>query len=295
MKVLSSWSLLLLRGSAPVRISDQTRFPHPVLAEETGDYTEGSFSVELRVSESRTTGNVTVEYSVQLVEPQVEGLLKDGQALAGLFIVCRRTYYNELHSIPLGEGRIEFRRGELRDAVVLRPVICAVQDIDGFTSPNLHEEFGGIDWAFRPSDVLALGAEVLIDVGLDKLAPMETIFDLVESDEVPSGETRVQLDSEEILICADKQTCRGIHAMRGSGAGRVALLNGVYLPVLMEVLGSIAQDSAACEDRRWFGVFSAKCSQLEINLDKIDTHADAQKLLRAPLGKLLGSKEFNPS
>ena len=43
-----------------MRISAQTRFPHPVLSEETQDYTDGKFSVGLHVSESRTTGKVTI-------------------------------------------------------------------------------------------------------------------------------------------------------------------------------------------------------------------------------------------
>ena len=125
-----------------MRISHRTRFPHPVLSEETNDYTDGKFSVELRVSESRTTGKVTVEYKTALAEAAVEGLLKNEQAMLGLFIVCRRTYYNELHEIDNGSGRIEFSKGELRDNVVFRPVLCAAQDIDNFSTQNLHEEFG---------------------------------------------------------------------------------------------------------------------------------------------------------
>ncbi len=278
-----------------MRVSHRTRFPHPVLSEETNDYTDGKFSVDLQVSESRTTGKVTVEYKTELSEAAVEGLLESGQAMLGLFIVCRRTYYNKLHGIENGIERIEFCKGELRDDVVFRPVVCAAQEIAKFSTPNLHDEFGGIDWSFRPADVLALGVEVVIDVGLDKLAPMETIFELIENNDVPDGETKILLDRDKIGICANKETRKGIHAMRGSGAGKVALLNGVYLPAVMEVLASVSEGPDTYADRRWYGVFSAKCVHLEINLENVDAHADAQKLLRSPLGNMLKSKEFNPS
>lgn len=277
-----------------MRISHYTRFPHPVLSDATNDFTNGKLSVDLCVSESRTTGKVVIEYNAVVAEAAVEGLLDNKQAMLGLFIVCRRTYYNQLHTIENGTGRIEFSKGELRDDVVFRPVICATREIQGFSTPNLHEEFRGIAWSFKPADVLALGAEVVIDVGLDKLAPMETIFNLVENNDVADGETRILLEGDKIAICANQETCKGIHAMRGSGAGRVALLNGVYLPAVMEVLASVADEPDTCKDKRWFAVFSAKCSHLGINLESIDVHADAQKLLRSPLGGMLKAKEFNP-
>lgn len=278
-----------------MRISEQTRFPHPVLNEETQDYTDGRFSVALQVSESRTTGKVTIEYEVSLAEPTVEGLLEGGQAMLGLFIVCLRTYYNELHSIENGEGKIEFSKGELRDNVVFRPVICTIQRIEKYSPPSLHQEYGGIEWSFSPSDVLALGDEVQIFVGLDKLAPMETIFELVTDDDVPNGETRVSLEREKIGISANKETRKGLHAMRGSGVGRIALLNGVYLPAVMEILAAVSEGVGSYENYRWFAVFSARCSHLGINIENIDLLADAQKLLRSPLGRLVSSKEFNPS
>jgi hypothetical protein len=278
-----------------MRISHGTRFPHPVLSEETNDYTNGKFSVDLRVSESRITGKVTVAYSVELAEDALDELLKNEQAMLGLFIVCRRTYYNELHQIENGSGHIEFSKGELRGDVVFRPVICATREIYSFSAPNLHEEFSGVDWSFRPADVLALGTELVIDVGLDKLAPMETIFNLVEKNDVPNGETQIFLDDEKIGICADKDTCRGIHAMRGSGVGKLALLNGVYLPAVMQTLTAVAAEPGSYADRRWFAVFSAKCSHLGISLEDDEVHANAQKLLCKPLGSMLKSKEFNPS
>ena len=278
-----------------MRITNQTRFPHPVLSEETHDYDHGRFAMKLRVSESRTTGKVTVQYTVDLAEASVQGLLDGGKAMLGMFIVCRRTYYDELHEVEVTGGSIEFSKGELRGNVVFRPVVCAIQTIGCFSSPNLHAEYGGSEWAFGPSDVLAVGPEVLIDVGLDKLSPMETIFDLVENSDVPPGETQIQLDGDKISICADKETCKRIHVMRGTGAGRIALLNGVYLPAVMEVLASVVEDAGAFESQRWFTVFAAKCAHLGIDLEKVNVHADAQKLLRSPLGKLLKSSEFNSS
>lgn len=276
-----------------MRISSATRYPHPVLSADTSDYVEGDFSFHMTVSESTVTSEVTVEYSAVLTEPALKKLIASEQAKVGLFIKSGRTYYNVLHPIRLGQGSIEFRKGELRDRVVFRPIIYAQGAIRGFTSDNLHPEFGGREWDFAAADLLAVGPELVINVGLDKLAPMETIFTLIRNDEVPLGQTLVQLDGDCISICASEKTHQGIQLMRQTSAGQLALLNGVYLPAIMEVLSALEGATSEYERHRWFSIFSAKCTHHQIDLDNVQVHADAQKLLHSPLGTLLASKEYS--
>lgn len=278
-----------------MRISEQISYPHPVLSEETDDYLKGAFSIQFKVTESRTTGKVILEYEVNLIEPSLEHLLEDNQAMIGIFIVCLRTYYNVLHEINRKEGKIEFSKGELKDDVSLRPIICAIDKINNYSTNNLHAELREINWSFNPSDILALGKETLINVGLEKLSPIETIFNLVVKEEVPEGLTQINLDEEKIEICANRKTCDGIHAMRGCGTGRVALLNGVYLPVVMEVLSVVSSSPELYTNKRWFSVFSAKCKHLNVAIPSTSIYEDAQKLLLSPLSKMLKSKEFAPS
>jgi hypothetical protein len=253
-------------------ISQLMRYPHPVLFDDTDDYTDGDFSVDMRISESKTTGKVTIDYTVVLNEAHIEDLVNQGKAAVGLFVVCRRTYYNELHPLEFGSARLEFDKGELRDMVVLRPIVCSIDEIEGYSAANLHEEFGEALWSFKPADLLALGSEMVIDVGLEKLAPWETIFNLETQEDIPVGETRVSLDTDKIAIVANEETCKGIHAMRGSGAGRLALLNGVYLPAVMEVLAAISDGAGAYESRRWFRVFTAKCKHHGVRRQPIWHH-----------------------
>jgi hypothetical protein len=275
-----------------MRISERTRFPHPILGVHTGDYVIGDFSISLKVGESRTTGNVTVEYQVELTEPHVHELVDNSSATIGVYIVCLRTYYNQLHHLERQGGSIEFEKGELHDTVVFRPVICAAEQIADFSSENLHEEFGDSAWSFQPADVLAIGDEVIIEVGLDKLAPMETIFTLVVSEDVPDGQTRAYLSGDKIAVAANKKTRDLIHGFRGSGIGQLTLLNAVYLPVIMEVLAALAEDSGPYEQYRWYSVFMGKCNHLGINIEQPDFLGNAQTLLQSPLGKLLASREF---
>lgn len=276
-----------------MRINNRTSFPHPVLSEMNDDYLEGEFSVGIDVQESRKVGSVQINYEINITELSIKKLIDSGMAHVGMFIVCNRTYYNEYHRLNDTKGEIVFNVGELRNRTVFRPLVCVDKSISVFNSPNLHEEFYGINWGFKPADILAIGSELVIEVGLDKLAPMETIFELAISEDIPEGETRVDLGHEKIRIAASKKTCSRIDVLRGSSVGKLALLNGVYLPVVMETLSALSNQDEDFSQRSWFSVFSAQCRHRGVDLAKPNLLEDAQKLLMSPLGSLINSKEYD--
>jgi hypothetical protein len=275
-----------------MRINEHMRFPYPVLSKNTKDYLEGNFNVKIEVSESRSTGKISIKYDVELSEPSISKLVDNNEAALKLFVVGRHTFYNELHDIKNEKGDIEFNKGELLGPVILRPLVCAISDIYIENLSNLNEEFREISWSFSPSDIIAIGEEIKLDVGLDKLAPMETIFNLVINEDIIDGGTNVSFDEDKILIAANKKTVEGINALRGNHVGQIILLNGVYLPAIMEVLEAIKSGIHDYEGKRWFSTFAAKCNFHGVNLKDPDLLIDAQKLLQLPLLKLINSKEL---
>lgn len=276
-----------------MRISPESRFPYPVLAANTTDYGDSEFSVELRVTEEPSTGRVTVHYVVHLDQPEIKGEVDRDRAQVGVFITCQRTYYNSFHPVTGSKGELAVDRGSLRGEVVLRPMITVSAPIDGFRPSGLHPEFGSDPWEFAPGQVLAYGDESIIDVGLDKLTPLETIFTLEQNSSVPEGETRVDPGPDKIAILASPGTFRAIHSFRGTRGGRSVLLNAVYLPAVMTVLGAIRTGDH--KGARWYRTLSAKCNQLGIDLESgapVEGLADAQALLKSPLKRLLNSTDL---
>jgi hypothetical protein len=269
-----------------MKINDQMRFPHPVLWSGSSDYKSGAFSVSLNFEERTETGALSVRYRMELDEPAVCQLLEQRDAAVGLFITCPETYYNILHPISREGGTLEIAPGQLRGRVVIRPVIWSVVQVNGFSSSNVHPEFSGAPVEFRKGAVIALGEEMIINVGREKLLPMESIFSLSLDDNVPGDQVRVQLEDEVIKILAAKSTFDRIHLLRGTKSGRTFLLNGVYLPAVMEVLSVIADDGARFEGRRWHRVFSAKLDHLGIRPGTTGHLEGAQKLLLSPLGRV---------
>lgn len=274
-----------------MKISDEMRFPHPVLSHATGDFLAGEFNLSFEVEERSSDGRLRILYSCEITESTVQRLVNEGAARVGLFVTCLETYFNQLAPLSLGKHVLEFRGGLLNGRVVLRPVLWTEQTLDQWRPQNIHPEFdeGSIDVGRHK--LLGLGDEFVINVGRDKLRPLETIFTLAASEEMPEGRIGLDLEAETIRIVVGIKTQESVNLFRGNNIGRSILLNGVYLPAVMEVLRSLAAERELYESRRWYRPFVAKCEHLSIEIADPSPLRDAQKLLSDPYRRLMEQQE----
>jgi hypothetical protein len=274
-----------------MKISDETRFPHPILSRATNDFLSGEFNFEFDVEERASDGRLRLTYSCDITESELRKMVQEERARTGLFVTCLETYYNKLSPLSLGKGNLEFQGGLLNGRVVLRPILWTERDPEGWQSKNIHHEFGTGPLQIGAHKLLGLGDEFVINVGRDKLRPLETIFTLAVSDEVPEGHISLDLETDRIRIVVGKKTHESITLYRGNTIGRAILLNGVYLPAVIEVLRNLALDSQLYESRRWYRPFVAKCQHLSIDVSDPALLADAQKLLSNPYQRLMERQE----
>ena len=272
-----------------MRFSDDMRFPHPVLAPFEGDYTAGKFDVDFRVREDTRNGALTLSHEVILTEPGIKELVRNGQASIGCFIRCNDTYFAELRTLSWPSGEIEFAPGALLNRVSLRPLIWLRADLPGWDPGTIHEEFDPpVDLGV--GDVMAIAEEYVISVGQQKLAPIESIFELDRSPDTPEGELEVDLDRDRIAIRAGPDTYERIALLREQAKGRSMLMSGVFLPAVMEVLDSLRVAPGEYEERRWHQPFIAKCDAKGVDAAATANSSifnDAQKLLEHPVKRLV--------
>src|SRR5437868_6221460 len=96
-----------------MKLNDESRFPHPLLSANTGDYASGEFGITLKVSEQISRGEVTFDYEVKLTQDDLHELVRAHGADVGIFINCRETYYSDLIPLGLEAGRFTFAPGKL--------------------------------------------------------------------------------------------------------------------------------------------------------------------------------------
>lgn len=269
-----------------MRLTDLTKFPHPVLGPFTGDFLEGEFSVKFEVSENLRTNAATFGYSIVLTHPDVTNLVKVGQAVVGCVVKCGDTFYNELRFLSFPSGNIDFVPGSLLNKVTLRPVIWLSADIQEWNPDSLHSEFES-PMSMKFGEIVAVGAESEISVGQAKFASIESIFELNSSLDIQEGEIRVDLDGDKISILVAPKVFSIVEILREQEEGFPIVINAVYLPAVMEVLNRLQGEADSYRERRWFTPFEEKCRDKNVSHDFGASVLDgAQKLLELPVLKL---------
>lgn len=271
-----------------MRIKDSASFPHPVLSSQTLDYGAHSLTVELDVEENPDAGHLLLNGTLGIDDTEILELVRRGDANAGIMVTCRDTYYDQFHVTGMEQFRLDLSGGKLRGRTNIRAVIVAVTDRIGLASSFIDPEFP-MDSRFADvGDIMASSEEFAYEVGLEKLAPLESIFHLKLLPDIPEGEFQINLEGESIDILAGTDLHAMLSILRDSRA-RDVLLSSLYLPTLMSVLDAMQEDGQH-EGRRWHTVMSARCSAEGIDLATCDLAQAAQLLLDRPLralGKVL--------
>lgn len=269
-----------------MRVSEDTRFPYPVLSEGTHDYAEGTFDVDFVVEEKPRTGELAVSYEVRLTEPSVRDLVVTGRANLGCFVRCQDTFFSDLRLLSFPRGRVDFTPGSLLNRVTLRAFAWLKDDIPKWEPAGVHPEFAP-PVAMKRGEIIAVAAESTISIGHAKFAALESIFELVQSDALGEASVRVDLEAEKITILASPVLYQQVNLLRGQANGAAVVLNAIYLPAIMEVLEVLHGGMEQYHGRRWFQPFMAKCDAKGIDVNVSGSQLErAQALLDRPLRAL---------
>ena len=270
-----------------MKLNENTRFPHPVLCEETTDYITGNFKVDIEVTEDTVNNSLLLKCITILDEPYLSNILRDKLAKVFLIVSCRGTYFYKQIELIQSEEIITFKPGELTGRVDLRGVIVSTKTISDFRSVNLNQEYGYEGFTINKSEILAFDSKRPMNIGRKKLPPLESIFELAFSDELENGEIDVSLEQNKIQILANKATSEKIHHLRNVGDTSSIVFSAIYLPAIMQILSYLREESGEYVEYAWYDPFIAKCDFYNIDISKDSFLLSAQKLLKKPLNLVM--------
>src|SRR5690606_2792100 len=179
-----------------MKINDSLRFAHPVFSKATKDFGDYTLDFTVQISESLATGALSLACSLSTDHPQFRQAIAVGHVRSYLNIVCRDTYFNEFRDLNLGETVVEVSPGLLRGRTSLRVICIAAKSLDVTGWNGLDREFPRSSCHIGPPSVVALSEGRLLDVGLDKIRPLSSIFRLEKYDNLEEDTIAVRIDSQ---------------------------------------------------------------------------------------------------
>lgn len=267
-----------------MRIKPSTSFPHPILSNDTGDYGGKSFQLTLTVQEEPESGYAVLSGSMTLDDPSIHDLLKAGHVVPGLMITCLDTYLDKFQPHALGNVQIDLSGGMVRGPVLVRGAVIAAEDDLLLKSEWINPEFPAHARIVHSGDLIALTEELRFEAGLEKLAPLESIFHLKLHEDVTEGVFKIDIENESIDILVAPNLHKFLSVLREQKM-KDTLLSALFLPAVMAVLEGMREEGAHV-DKRWHSVMSARCSAEGIDFKNDDLVDAAQKLLDSPLSSL---------
>lgn len=269
-----------------MKIKESTSYPHPVLTPWSEDIRNASFDTKIAFQLDQTKNQVAIHCNVALDQPDIVSLIEEGLATFGCFIRCQETGVRRLQPLGFPLGSQQFASGALIGRVQLRPIVWSLKPIAAYQPAGAHVEFAdGID--IDAGQILALDDEQIIDVTRPLLPPLESIFEIQSSDEVPDGEFDLDICADRIIVRMAEATYQLVQDLRNvDEVTRAVLMNALYVPIIMEVLDQLREGEEQYEQYRWFHPFRMRCELAEVNLAKPSLLNDAQNLLLQPFVSL---------
>lgn len=269
-----------------MKISETTSYAHPILAPWSEDFTDAKISSSLSFREDTESNQLSVQCSVTIDQPDIVALIDSGSAVFGCYIKCNETGFRRLQPFGFPLGRHDFAQGAFLGRVQLRPMVWTTKRIAAYLPSGVHAEYS-CESELRAGTIIAIDEEMVLYVTRPDLPAFESIFDIDSSPDIRPGEFEVDTADNRITVRTDEKTFALVQGLRQTDqASRAAVMNGLYIPVVMEILNQLRGGVDQFEQYRWVVPFLDRCHQFGVDVEAPDLLNDAQKILGQPFADL---------
>jgi len=264
-------------------------FPYPVLTPFSDDYKQASFQATPEMLVDQKSGEISLQATLLLSEKNLKSLLSDGLASFGCLVKSPTTFYRSWIEFKK-TAPFHFGKGHLAGRITVQPAIVAKRDIASFRSDAFHSAYGKTAFNIRAGSMLAMVEPSTFHISNEPCQKISSVFELVAMPEIKEDRFEIDCSNDKIIIgMPDALKNQFIDAQQESKK-RPALVCGVYLPAVCEVLIALSKKPEEYEDSRWYVAFSNALEEISVGIESVseDNALElAQKLLKFPVGKLV--------
>ncbi len=243
-------------------------FTYPVLAEFTGHYKSGKLDAEFK-DISSDDYYIFICTCIISDNSDLEALVSDGRCDYTCLVECSRTKYRQLFKSKTKDIEIKILKSELSGRTEFSVNLIATEEIKGFYSALLTEEFARRKFDFEPGSFLAVGPQrykkfpVLID---EDYRSDNSLIDIRKSmKKFPA--MSVSWDEKKIIVYLYDETFKLYASMKKNKALLEILAQSVAVPALQDILNTVVNDKVPNADldpktTQWYEKLDALCIKL---------------------------------
>jgi hypothetical protein len=266
-------------------------FPHPVLAPNLDDFTDGAVRLTDASGEA-SPERYQIRFRFELSHACITRLIDSGDATSAVVIECRQNFYRQRHLVSLGLNEITIPADELRGIVQVTPLVSAFREIADYRPSSLNPDYNGLRIQVPRHAILAYGPnfEFIAEPRSDRLRKISSIMRVVQVDDV-GARINVNFGGPRIRVEVSRDQFQLYQSVAGSRLGSSILASMLVLPVLVDVFHRIKErNQEGLEDFRWYQVVQARLREIALPVDApdFDPMKAAQALLDSPFARGIG-------
>lgn len=269
-------------------------FPYPVLCDETDDYVQGDFWVDMTLSE--TINDLTLAFDFNLQNNELLELIRLGKAKYVIHLECSVTAYRKVYKLDVTHLDCKISKSRVNKEMTVLAMVVADRDIKDFKSDSLNNDYIGETINYDRGSILAYRniPKIVITKDYEELSGNEALFSILRIEYPDQDEDHMidfDLNDDRIKIKVDSKTYDAYIKFQQSSSFAMSLF---VMPAVLYMIDTV-RDAESCsmyEDKVWFIKMKRFYkSQGKDFLDELIGEGRknavelAQEMLKLPIGK----------
>ena len=270
-------------------------YPYPVLTQDDSGYIDSSFVT--RLEQSMDGYDIKLKFNAELVNIELEDMLKDGDISIVYHIECPQTCYRNIINTSSFEEEIILSSGDINGVIEVCSFLVAQKDIYKYSNQKFNQDYRGFKFNIYKGCIIAVGNQFKIRINKikDDLKNATSIFSVIPNMDDKENKMFVSLNTNKIVISLPEKNYQQYYNSQGNMEIQPVMHSMIILPALIYTLSELrlAGDQVyEYEVYRWFRSLKKACDKLGLSLDSnslnnMDTLKVAQQLLDGPISKAI--------
>lgn len=268
-------------------------YTYPVITEDADFYEESSFTSD--VEQVLDGYNIKLKLKAELINPELEEMLKKEEVLFAHHIECTQTCFRRLVLTNENVTECILRDGEVNGVVQVCTFLVANKDIEKYSNKLFAPDFRGFRFDIERGCIMAVGNQINLRINKirDDLANTSSIFSIIPNKDETVTNIQVDTSGNKIAVIIPKETYSIYYNMSGNLDIQPLMHSILIIPSLVYALTEVKESRTHLydyEDYRWFRSLRKAAEKMNISfteesLENIEPFDLAQKLMDSPIPK----------